>query len=109
MSFMIRLEGIASARPPQEEIAELPAIASRLGLPVAVDVNGFEAFAVPGEPALDVIRRWEDARASGGHRRHLIAGYLQPTKAATSPARSRGPEKAVPVEKKGARSSARRR
>jgi len=61
MSFLIRLEGVASPCPPEFEVGSIVEIADRLGVGVITNVNGAEAFAFPGEPPDEVVRRWRRA------------------------------------------------
>ena len=63
--YLIRLEGVASPRTPQEAVGELADIARHLGVGVICDVNGTEAFAFPYMTAAEAIRLWELARRTG--------------------------------------------
>lgn len=58
MSFLVRLEGIASAQTPQEAAAELLTYAKHICCGVIANINGVEAWAYPHEAEKDVIDRW---------------------------------------------------
>lgn len=58
MSFALRLESIASPRPVEDEIADLPRIAFRLGLSLNVNVNGVELYVHPGDTPEQLVERW---------------------------------------------------
>ena len=64
MSWKLRVEGTATPYPPEESVADLARLATRIGIGVVGDVNGVEAFANPSEAPIDVVRRWQWLRDS---------------------------------------------
>lgn len=65
MSFLIRLESVASPNSAEDEVWSLALIATGLGIGVIANVNGADAFAFPKENPTEVVRRWNIERRTG--------------------------------------------